>query len=98
MPGSPITPVSADVVTVQREYQKWDSTHSTTKDKLPCEGRDYLRHAQNLFPFLEAIAEINPLAKGECYTDSIVLIRIASDSSIQSSLKGTQCEFSVVCE
>jgi len=78
MPVSPLTPLSVDVVAAQCEYQKWDSTHSTMKDNPPSEGRDYLRHARNLFPFLEAIAELHPFAKGECYTDSVVSILMPS--------------------
>jgi hypothetical protein len=63
---SPMTPgLSGDIVAIQREYQQWDATHSMMKDTPPSDGRDYLRHAQNLLPFLEAIAEFHPLVKGE---------------------------------
>ena len=71
---SPMTPeLSADIVAIQREYQQWDATHSTMKDTPPSDGRDYLRHAQNLLPFLEAIAEFHPpFVKGEYLPDPIV--------------------------
>jgi len=58
-------PPPSDVIAVQREYHKWDAAHSTMKDTPPSDGRDYIRHAQNLLPFLQAIAEFHPFAKGE---------------------------------
>jgi hypothetical protein len=62
---NPMTPLSADTVFIRREYQQWDATHSTMKDTPPSDGRDYIKHAQNLLPFLEAIAEFHPFVKGE---------------------------------
>jgi len=62
---NPMTPLSVNMADIQREYQQWDAAHSTMMDAPPSDGRDYIRHALNLLPLLEAIAEFNPFVKGE---------------------------------
>ena len=52
---------------IWREYEEWDAAHATMKITTPREGRDYLKHAKNLLPFLVGIAEIHPIAKGKIY-------------------------------
>jgi len=86
---NPTTPLSADTASIRREYQQWDATHSTMKDMPPSDGRDYIRHAQNLLPFLEAIAEFHLFVKGEClprlhciYSHALLLGAVASFKAV----------------
>jgi len=55
---------------IWREYEEWEEAHATMKITTPREGRDYLKHAKNLLPFLLGIAEVHPIAKGEIVTIS----------------------------
>jgi hypothetical protein len=75
----PMTPLSVNMASIQREYQQWDATHSAMMDTPPSDGRDYIRHAQNLLPLLDAISEFHPFVKGEYlprlhYIDSHALL------------------------
>jgi hypothetical protein len=76
--ANPMTPLSVNIVNIHREYQQWDATHSTMMDTPPSDGRDYIRHAQNLLPLLDAISEFHPFVKGEYlprfYIDSHALL------------------------
>ncbi|KAF9484259.1 hypothetical protein BDN70DRAFT_162234 [Pholiota conissans] len=45
-------------------FEKWANAHQRIKKPSgSTSGRDYVRHAQNLLPFLESMAEANPIAK-----------------------------------
>jgi Lon protease-like protein len=50
---------------IQREYQQWNKAHQRIKNSPAQEGRDYVRHARNLLPILEGLAELHPIAKGD---------------------------------
>ena len=47
----------------RRGYKRWEEMHSRIMQEPPTEGRDYIKHALNIFPFIEAISEVNPIAK-----------------------------------
>jgi len=53
---------------IWREYQEWEEAHATMKTATPREGRDYLKHARNLLPFLLGISEVHPIAKGGIFS------------------------------
>ncbi|KAJ3509167.1 hypothetical protein NLJ89_g5363 [Agrocybe chaxingu] len=55
---------SAAVRNARKDYEEWSRKHTTLKTQLPPkDGRDYLRHARNLIPLLEGVAELHPFAK-----------------------------------
>ena len=49
---------------LRRDHKRWEEMHSRITQEPPTEGRDYIKHALNIFPFIEAISEVNPVAKG----------------------------------
>jgi hypothetical protein len=49
---------------VRRGYKRWEEMHSRIMQELPTEGREYIKHALKIFPFIEAISEVHPIAKG----------------------------------
>ena len=49
---------------LRRGYKRWEEMHSRIMQEPPKEGRDYIKHALKILPFIEAISEFNPFAKG----------------------------------
>jgi hypothetical protein len=49
---------------LRRSYKRWEEIHSRIVQEPPREGRDYINHAINVLPFIEAISEAHPIAKG----------------------------------
>ena len=45
-------------------YKQWEERHSRIMQEPPREGRDYINHAVKILPFIEAISEAYPIAKG----------------------------------
>ncbi|PPQ83088.1 hypothetical protein CVT25_003792 [Psilocybe cyanescens] len=45
------------------EYKQWQKVHSKMKECPPSDGRDYLKHANNLLVLLEGVSELHPIAK-----------------------------------
>ena len=45
-------------------YEQWDREHSKMKERPPKQAKNYLKHARNLLPLLENLAELHPVAKG----------------------------------
>jgi hypothetical protein len=60
-----------DVDTLDRQFQEWDLEHSKMKERPPKESSNYIRHARNILPLLESLAEVHPVAKGLCYLSPI---------------------------
>ena len=48
----------------RRSYKQWEEKHSRIMQEPPREGREYINHAINILPFIEAISEACPIAKG----------------------------------
>ncbi|KJA23767.1 hypothetical protein HYPSUDRAFT_66143 [Hypholoma sublateritium FD-334 SS-4] len=48
---------------IEREYQLWAKAHKRIKEGPAQDGRDYVKHAKNLLPILEALSELHPIAK-----------------------------------
>ena len=51
----------------RRGYEQWEELHSRILQESPREGRDYVKHALNIVPFIEAISEVHPIAKGSSF-------------------------------
>jgi len=49
---------------LRRSYKQWEEKHSRIMQEAPREGREYINHAINVFPFIEVASEANPIAKG----------------------------------
>ena len=49
---------------LRRRYKQWEEIHSRIMQEPPTEGRGYINHAVKIFPFIEAISEVHPIAKG----------------------------------
>lgn len=47
------------------QYQEWDLEHAKMKEHPPKDARNYIRHARNILPLLESLAELHPVAKGQ---------------------------------
>ena len=50
---------------LRRGYKQWEERHCRIMQEPPTEGRDYINHALNIFPFIEVISEVHPIAKGQ---------------------------------
>jgi hypothetical protein len=48
---------------LRRERKRWEAKHSRIMQESPREGRDYIKHALELMPFIEAASELHPTAK-----------------------------------
>jgi len=48
----------------RRGYKRWEEIHSRIMQEPPTKGRDYINHALKILPFIEAISEVHPIAKG----------------------------------
>jgi len=48
----------------RKGYKRWEEMHSRIMQEPPREGRDYINHALKILPFIEAISEVHPIAKG----------------------------------
>ena len=48
----------------RRGYKRWEEMHSRIMQEPPREGRSYINHALKILPFIEAISEVHPIAKG----------------------------------
>jgi hypothetical protein len=57
------SPQEVDALSLQ--YQEWDLEHAKIKERPPKDARNYIRHARNILPLLENLAEIHPVAKGQ---------------------------------
>ena len=49
---------------IRKRYKQWEEMHSRIMQEPPREGREYINHAINVLPFIEAASEGNPIAKG----------------------------------
>jgi hypothetical protein len=49
---------------LRRSYKRWEEIHSRFMQEPPREGCDYITHVINALPFIEAICEVHPIAKG----------------------------------
>ena len=49
---------------LRRSYKRWEEIHSRIMQEPPRKGKDYINHAINVLPFIEAISEGNSIAKG----------------------------------
>ena len=49
---------------IRKRYKQWEEMHSRIMQEPPREGREYINHAINVLPFIEAASEANPIAKG----------------------------------
>ena len=48
---------------LRRRYKQWEEIHSRIMQEPPTEGSDYINHAMNALPFIEAISEVHPTVK-----------------------------------
>ncbi|KAH9481747.1 hypothetical protein JR316_0006274 [Psilocybe cubensis] len=48
---------------LENEYKQWQKVHTKMKETPPADGRDYLKHANNLLALLEGVSELHPIAK-----------------------------------
>lgn len=56
-------------------FEQWSKAHLYLKhSSAPKQGRDYVAHAANLTPFLEAFSELNPIAKGKPDPDDFTIL------------------------
>ena len=49
---------------LRKGHKRWEEMHSRIMQEPPREGRDYINHALKILPFIEAISEVHPIAKG----------------------------------
>jgi hypothetical protein len=61
MLDKPLTSPTMDSLWLQgdlrRSYKQWEENHSRIMQEPPREGREYINHAINVLPFIEAISE-----------------------------------------
>ncbi|KAJ2917119.1 hypothetical protein MD484_g3313, partial [Candolleomyces efflorescens] len=65
------SPQEIDALSLQ--YQEWDLEHANMKERPPKDARNYIRHARNILPLLESLAEIHPVAKAVVFTFRAVI-------------------------
>ncbi|RXW20791.1 hypothetical protein EST38_g5070 [Candolleomyces aberdarensis] len=58
---------------LRSQFQEWDQEHAKMKERLPKDGRNYVRHARNILPLLESLSEIHPAAKVVVFTFRAVI-------------------------
>lgn len=67
-------------------YEQWDREHSKMKERPPKLAKNYVKHARNLLPLLENLAELHPVAKGvvESFTQCLILAEIPDTAVVFS--------------
>ena len=51
----------------RRGCKRWEEMHSRIMREPPREGYDYIDYALKILPFIEAISEVHPIAKGSSF-------------------------------
>jgi len=68
MLGKPPTFDSLGPQDDSRSYKLWEEMHSRIIKEPPREGREYIKHLLNIFPFIEPISGMHPIASGESFS------------------------------
>ncbi|KAG2011262.1 hypothetical protein CC2G_011403 [Coprinopsis cinerea AmutBmut pab1-1] len=92
-----------DVVSnATRQLEEWNQAHRRIKDKPPKDSRQYLKHALNLLPLFESIAELHPVAKAIVFSFRAIINfeddRIENDLRVSGVLLSATDMMSVVLE
>ncbi|RXW24392.1 hypothetical protein EST38_g1492 [Candolleomyces aberdarensis] len=68
-----ITDSPQEIDALRSQLQEWDLEHAKMKERPPKDARNYIRHARNILPLLENLAEIHPVAKVVVFTFRAVI-------------------------